>query len=158
MRAVFSVWLYTSDYCHADWAYLEDWCRRLTSSFADVYVFTVPLYLPKFDADGKWRVVSSKPPLPYSDARSVLLTFKHHEVIGNPPNVAVPTHFAKVVLTSKPSSPATPHIPEISTGAFVLPNAQIPDQAPLESFVVPGMSVLQHMRSRTQLRFYSGGR
>ena len=40
-----------------DWAYLEDWCRRLTSSFADVYVFTIPLYLPKLDADGKWRVV-----------------------------------------------------------------------------------------------------
>lgn len=42
----------------ADWAYLEDWCRRLTSSFADVYVFTVPLYLPQLHPDGKWRVVS----------------------------------------------------------------------------------------------------
>lgn len=40
-----------------DWAYLEDWCRRLTGSFADVYVFTIPLYLPKLEADGKWRVV-----------------------------------------------------------------------------------------------------
>lgn len=59
-------------------------------------------------------------------------------MIGNPPNIGVPTHFAKVVLTSRPSSPATPNIPEISAGAFVLPNAEIPDQAPLESFVVPG--------------------
>ena len=42
-----------------DWAYLEDWCRRLTGNFADVYVFTVPLYLPKLDNDGKWRVVST---------------------------------------------------------------------------------------------------
>jgi len=42
----------------SDWAYLEDWCRRLTGSFSDVYVFTVPLYLPHRDADGKWRVVS----------------------------------------------------------------------------------------------------
>ncbi|EPQ61434.1 hypothetical protein GLOTRDRAFT_123726 [Gloeophyllum trabeum ATCC 11539] len=99
------------------WAYLEDWCRRLTGAFADVYVFTVPLYLPKQDPDGKWRVT--------------------HEVIGNPPNVAVPTHFAKVVLASRPSSPATPTIPEISTGAFVLPNAVIKDETPLESFVVP---------------------
>ncbi|KAI0928240.1 hypothetical protein AcW1_005547 [Taiwanofungus camphoratus] len=99
------------------WAYLEDWCRRLTSSFADVYVFTIPLYLPKLDSDGKWRV--------------------HHEVIGSPPNVAVPTHFAKVVLTSKPSSPSTPDIPEISTGAFVLPNAPIPDEARLENFIMP---------------------
>ncbi|THV08046.1 hypothetical protein K435DRAFT_642780 [Dendrothele bispora CBS 962.96] len=99
------------------WAYLEDWCRRLTGSFSDVYVFTVPLYLPHRDPDGKWRVT--------------------HEVIGSPPNVAVPTHFAKVVLTSKPSSPSTPNILELATGAFVLPNAPIPDGAPLESFVMP---------------------
>lgn len=44
----------------SDWAYLEDWCRRLTSSFADVYVFTIPLYLPKLESDGKWRVVRAK--------------------------------------------------------------------------------------------------
>ncbi|KAJ3563184.1 hypothetical protein NP233_g9101 [Leucocoprinus birnbaumii] len=99
------------------WAYLEDWCRRLTGNFQDVYVFTVPLYLPKKEVDGKWRV--------------------SYEVIGNPPNVAVPTHFAKVVLTSKPSSPLTPEKLEVSTGAFVLPNAVIPDDAPLTSFVVP---------------------
>ncbi|KAI0670645.1 hypothetical protein C8Q78DRAFT_975273 [Trametes maxima] len=99
------------------WAYLEDWCRRLTGAFADVYVFTIPLYLPKLESDGKWRV--------------------SHEVIGSPPNISVPTHFAKVVLTSKPSSPSTPDIPEISTGAFVLPNAEIPDEAKLENFVVP---------------------
>ncbi|KAI0273846.1 DNA/RNA non-specific endonuclease [Gloeopeniophorella convolvens] len=99
------------------WAYLEDWCRRLTNSFADVYVFTVPLYLPHKESDGKWRV--------------------SYEVIGNPPNVAVPTHFAKVVLASRPSSPSTPDVPEITTGAFVLPNASISDDAPLESFVVP---------------------
>jgi len=99
------------------WAYLEDWCRRLTGSFADVYVFTVPLYLPKLDSDGKYRIT--------------------HEVIGSPPNVSVPTHFAKVVLTSKPASPSNPNVQEISTGAFVLPNAQISDEASLESFVVP---------------------
>jgi endonuclease G len=63
---------------------------------------------------------------------------KTHEVIGNPPNVSVPTHFAKVVLTTKPSSPSTPDQLEVSTGAFVLPNAVIPDDAPLTSFVVPG--------------------
>jgi endonuclease G, mitochondrial len=59
-------------------------------------------------------------------------------VIGSPPNVAVPTHFAKVVLTSRPQSPSTPDVHEVSVGAFVLPNAIIPDDAPLESFVVPG--------------------
>jgi endonuclease G, mitochondrial len=50
----------------------------------------------------------------------------------------VPTHFAKVILASKPSSPATPDVPEISTGAFVLPNAVISDETPLETFVMPG--------------------
>ncbi|KAJ7470378.1 hypothetical protein FB451DRAFT_1339922 [Mycena latifolia] len=99
------------------WAYLEDWCRRLTGSFADVYVFTVPLYLPRLGTDGKWRVT--------------------HEVIGSPPNVAVPTHFAKVVLTSKPSSPSTPDTLELSAGAFVLPNTAIPDTTPMESFMMP---------------------
>ncbi|PPQ64686.1 hypothetical protein CVT26_002776 [Gymnopilus dilepis] len=99
------------------WAYLEDWCRRLTGNFQDVYIFTVPLYLPRKDSDGKWRV--------------------SYEVIGTPPNVSVPTHFAKVVLTSRPVSPSTPDVHEVSTGAFVLPNAIIPDEAPLESFVVP---------------------
>ncbi|TCD68239.1 nuclease [Steccherinum ochraceum] len=99
------------------WAYVEDWCRRLTTTFSDVYVFTIPLYLPKLDSDGKWRV--------------------HHEVIGSPPNISVPTHFAKVVLTAKPSSPSSPHIAELAAGAFVLPNAEIPDQTPFENFVVP---------------------
>lgn len=99
------------------WAYLEDWCRRLTGTFQDVYVFTIPLYLPKLGPDGKWRVT--------------------HEVIGNPPNVAVPTHFAKVVLATRPSTPSAPHLSEVSTGAFVLPNSSIPDEAPLESFVTP---------------------
>ena len=63
-----------------------------------------------------------------------------YEVIGNPPNVAVPTHFAKVVLAARPSSPSTPHVSEISTGAFVLPNAAISEEAPLETFVTPSRS------------------
>ena len=69
----------------------------------------------------------------------VLKIFRQtHEVIGSPPNVSVPTHFAKVVLTTKPSSPSTPEILELATGAFVLPNAVINDNTPLENFIVPG--------------------
>lgn len=63
-----------------------------------------------------------------------------HEVIGSPPNIGVPTHFAKVVLTAKPSAPSKPDVLDVSMGAFVLPNAIIPDDAPLESFVAPGLS------------------
>lgn len=62
-------------------------------------------------------------------------------MIGSPPNVAVPTHFAKVVLASKPTSSSTHEILELSTGAFVLPNAIIADEAPLESFVMPSKLV-----------------
>ncbi|KAK0558615.1 nuclease [Tilletia horrida] len=144
------------------WAHTEDFVRRLTTSFADVYVFTVPLYLPRQDPDGKHRVT--------------------YEVIGNPPNVAVPTHFAKVILASgRPGRPAlpppppppppapTPAPPFTTTqagpgsaalaglgspaqrlppappldpsytgmAAFVIPNAVVPNDAPLRSFGVP---------------------
>lgn len=68
-----------------------------------------------------------------------MATLQTHEVIGSPPNVAVPTHFAKVVLASKPTSPSTPDDLELSAGAFVLPNIAIPDETPLESFIVPGL-------------------
>lgn len=104
-----------------------------------MYIFTVPLYLPRQDGDGKWRVVST--PQSFVSYLSTLCLFKTHEVIGSPPNVSVPTHFAKVVLTSKPVSSSKPDVLDISTGAFILPNAIIPDEVPLESFVVPGMFV-----------------
>lgn len=55
---VYSMLIYSPRRVCVDWAYLEDWCRRLTKSFADVYVFTIPLYLPQKDSDGKSRVVS----------------------------------------------------------------------------------------------------
>ncbi|KAL7422771.1 nuclease [Cryptotrichosporon argae] len=117
------------------WAYVEDFCRRLTTNFEDVYVFTVPLYLPEKQADGKYRVT--------------------YEVIGSPPSVAVPTHFAKVVLASRPDfayaqrpgpAPANPAVgrassadtvKELAVGAFVLPNKAIPDDADLRSFIAP---------------------
>ena len=45
-----------------DWAYFENFARKLTNEFTDVYVFTIPLYLPtKSPVDGKWRVVSLPP-------------------------------------------------------------------------------------------------
>ncbi|GAA5977470.1 hypothetical protein JCM11641_000973 [Rhodosporidiobolus odoratus] len=118
------------------WAYLEAFCRNLTKSFDDVYVFTVPLFLPKRDGrDGKWRV--------------------SYEMIapqGGSPSIAVPTHFAKVLLASRTpshSSTLSSLVPSSSKGvfgkdgkewvqgAFVLPNEAIPDEARLEGFVVP---------------------
>jgi endonuclease G, mitochondrial len=135
-----------------DWAYLEHWCRTLTQSYADVFVFTVPLYLPKKDLDGKWRVVSNTIEHALSYSYRENSWFQSYEVIGNKPSVGVPTHFAKVVLASRPSSPSTPFISEISTGAFVLPNAAISDDTPLKSFIAPSQSALESATLETDLR------
>lgn len=77
-----------------------------------------------------------------------------YEMIGNPPSIGVPTHFAKVVLASRPdfsypqrpgssdktvTSPSTPK--ELAMGAFVLPNKVIPDEADLRTFIAPGLSI-----------------
>lgn len=106
------------------WAHTEDFVRRLTQKFRDVYVFTIPLYLPRQGIDGKWRI--------------------SYEVIGNPPNVHVPTHFAKVIYAH--GTPSTGGVAlgkavglqsQSGLGAFVLPNAVIPNDAPLRSFAVP---------------------
>ena len=126
------------------WAYLEDFVRRLTSNFEDVYVFTVPLYLPSIYPDGKSRVT--------------------YEVIGNPPSISVPTHFAKVILASRPdfSYPQKPSatdnaitsastIKELAMGAFVLPNREIPDEADLKAFIAP----VEQVEKAAGLQFFN---
>jgi endonuclease G len=96
------------------WAHFEGFCRNLTKSYPSVRIVTGPLYLPKRDpADGKWRV--------------------SYEVIGNPPNVAVPTHFYKVIFAEDGTGEAG----KVSLGAFVLPNAKIPNTKSLAEFEVP---------------------
>lgn len=94
------------------WAHFEDFCRRLTGTYPSVRVVTGPLYLPRREADGKWRV--------------------NYEVIGSPPNVAVPTHFYKVIYGEKMQGDGA-----VSLGAFVLPNARIDNAKPLTDFEVP---------------------
>jgi endonuclease G len=96
------------------WAHFEDFCRRLTQRYPSVRIVTGPLYLPKRDVqDGKWYV--------------------KYEVIGNPPNVAVPTHFYKVIYAEEQAAPGG----KVALGAFVLPNAVIPNEKPLSDFEVP---------------------
>lgn len=94
------------------WAHLEDFCRRLTTTFKDVYVYTVPLYLPRLDeSTNRWIV--------------------QYQVIGEPvPNVAVPTHFAKIIYALNASN-------DDAIATFVLPNAPIPDTTPLTEFLTP---------------------
>lgn len=94
------------------WAHFEDFCRRLTKHYPSVRIVTGPLYLPKREPDGKWRV--------------------SYEVIGQPPNVAVPTHFYKVIFAEDGQ-----HGGKVALGAFVLPNAVIANNKPLQDFEVP---------------------
>jgi len=95
------------------WAHFEDFCRRLTARYPSVRIVTGPLYLPKRDVtDGKWRV--------------------SYEVIGNPPNIAVPTHFYKVIFGEDGTTSGP-----VAIGAFVLPNTAIPNEKPLTDFEVP---------------------
>lgn len=94
------------------WAHFEDFCRRLTGTYPSVRIVTGPLYLPKRDADGKWRV--------------------SYEMIGTPPNVAVPTHFYKVIFAEDGVAGG-----KVALGAFVLPNARIDNKKPLTDFEVP---------------------
>ncbi len=97
------------------WAHLEFFCRDLTKTYGSVRIVTGPLYLPKRDPDGKWRVT--------------------YEVIGNPPNVAVPTHFFKLIVAENPNR--NPGDQSLAVSAFVLPNAPISNQTPLRSFEMP---------------------
>ncbi|KAJ3154994.1 nuclease [Geranomyces michiganensis] len=90
------------------WYYFENFVRSLTHEFDDVYVVTGPLYLPTVGDDGK--------------------SYVKYEVIGDPPNVAVPTHFYKVILGVKDGRQAMQ--------GFVLPNDKI-GPVPLENFAMP---------------------
>ncbi|MDF2576724.1 MAG: non-specific endonuclease [Chlamydiales bacterium] len=88
------------------WSKLESYVRGLVSKHKNLYVVTGPLYLPELDKDGKKYV--------------------KYQVIG-PHNVAVPTHFFKVILAEKPSG-------HLKFEAYVLPNKKIDDYIPLEKF------------------------
>lgn len=99
------------------WAHFERFARNLTRSYDSIRIVTGPLYLPKKDpTSGKW-VVS-------------------YEVIGNPPNIAVPTHFFKILVGENPLKPSLPN-KGVAVAAFVLPNAPIENSVPLKSYAVP---------------------
>ncbi|KAG0364471.1 nuclease [Gamsiella multidivaricata] len=106
------------------WAHFENFCRILTRKYADVYVITGPLYLPYQDPTDKKFYIK-------------------HEVIGNPPNIAVPTHFYKVILTDKGNG-------EMALGAFVLPNNTIHNDVPLTAFQVP----IEAVEKASGLKFF----
>ncbi|KAI9035245.1 DNA/RNA non-specific endonuclease [Aspergillus affinis] len=97
------------------WARFEKFTRNLTTRYPSVRVITGPLYLPYRDSENKWRV--------------------SYEVIGDPPNVAVPTHFYKVVFGEEEDNGSELGGP-VAIAAFVLPNAQIDKNKDLSDFEV----------------------
>lgn len=96
------------------WEHLERYTRGLTKVYRNVYVCTGPLYLPKVDPeDGK--------------------SYVRFQVIGQN-NVAVPTHFFKVVVGEGEDR-------SLEMEAYVLPNEKIPDHVPIHTFQVPPDSI-----------------
>ncbi|CAG9533205.1 unnamed protein product [Cercopithifilaria johnstoni] len=91
------------------WNELERHVRKLVRKHKNVYVCTGPLFLPKLEKDG-----------------SLYIKYK---IIGRN-NIAVPTHFFKVVLIELIDG-------KFELEAYILPNAVIPDDTPLASFLAP---------------------
>ncbi len=89
------------------WLKLERHVREMTKSHSKVYVITGPLFIPEMDKDGKKYV--------------------RYQVIGEN-NVAVPTHYFKVIYGKTDRS--------IVTEAYVIPNRPIENDPPLKSFAV----------------------
>lgn len=90
------------------WNDLEMHVRKLTKEYANVYVCTGPLYLPKREADGK--------------------NYVHYQVIGAN-TVAVPTHFYKVIVAETADG-------HLDLESYVLPNQVISDETPITVFQV----------------------
>lgn len=95
------------------WNNLENYVRKLTRSYSNVYVCTGPLYLPHKEDDGKMYV--------------------KYEVIGSN-TVAVPTHFYKVIVSEAPDQ-------KLHMEAYVMPNKVISNDTPLQAFQVPPETV-----------------
>ncbi|XP_019741200.1 endonuclease G, mitochondrial isoform X1 [Hippocampus comes] len=93
------------------WNNLEKLCRSLTKCYANVYVCTGPLYLPRQEADGKLYV--------------------RYQVVGRN-HVAVPTHFFKVLILERRGGQQG-----VELRSYVLPNEPVDEKIPLERFLVP---------------------
>lgn len=88
------------------WSKLEKYVRDLTKTYQDVFVITGPLYLPYQDIDGKHYV--------------------KYQVLGEN-NVAVPTHFFKVLHLHDYKG-------RILSTAYIIPNTSILSNTPFEKF------------------------
>ncbi|KAG2224202.1 hypothetical protein INT45_001320, partial [Circinella minor] len=122
------------------WAYLEGFVRDLTKNHTDVYVYTGPLFLPRSNQSGYVDIDQEK-----AGSAAVSGYFIQYPLLGDVPNVAVPTHFFKVILASSGSGDA------YTLGAFVLPNEAIDSKTPLTDFQVK----LDSVERVSGLQFFS---
>ena len=161
------------------WARLEQFTRELATTHSkaggDVLVATGPLFLPmeigaserrarEFrDAvaprDGDQKNVEKTALVDVSSsaaARPATRWEMRYPLLGDAPElVHVPTHFFKVVLVRGGDESST--APNASrrpvAAAFVLPNAPIPPETPLETFAVP----LAKLEAAAGLTFFRQG-
>ncbi|WAR30989.1 NUCG-like protein [Mya arenaria] len=95
------------------WNNLEKYVRSIARKNRNTYVCTGPLYLPRRESDGKMYV--------------------KYEVIGQN-NVAVPTHFFKVVAIETNAG-------DFEILSYVLPNQPLKDDTSFKTFLTPLDSV-----------------
>eukprot|EP01125_Pyxidicula_operculata_P005577 TRINITY_DN1960_c0_g1_i1.p1 TRINITY_DN1960_c0_g1~~TRINITY_DN1960_c0_g1_i1.p1 ORF type:complete len:486 (-),score=130.91 TRINITY_DN1960_c0_g1_i1:17-1474(-) len=118
------------------WARFENFARGLLRDWNDVYVCTGTLFLPNVQEGDKHYV--------------------KYQVIGNPPNVAVPTHFYKVMLATNPRPKLNEKLGEQqekvrhAVGSFIMPNEAISPDIPLESFACSK----EHLERLAGLNFF----
>mmetsp|Transcript_12513 Transcript_12513/g.14599 ORF Transcript_12513/g.14599 Transcript_12513/m.14599 type:complete len:176 (-) Transcript_12513:879-1406(-) len=95
------------------WSWFESFIRQLVlnSIFEEVHVVTGPLFLPNDEGWVKYKVIGNN-------------------------NVAVPTHFYKIVVAQKAN--------EVFQGGFLIPNSTFPEGRALIDFVVPIETIEQH--------------
>jgi len=104
------------------WLYLERRVRAWAADSDDLYVVTGPLFLPESGDDGQRHV--------------------RYKVIGKN-NVAVPTHFFKVMLRERDD--------KIAVQAFVVPHAELARDMKYSGFIVS----VDELESLSGLDFFS---
>ncbi|KAL7738742.1 hypothetical protein ACLKA6_017934 [Drosophila palustris] len=108
------------------WNQLETYVRHLTQSFGSVYVCTGPLFKARQQGINKWSL--------------------EYQLIGSN-MVAVPTHYFKVITIESKLPHGKPYME-----AYVLPNAPIPQELELRSFLCD-IREIEHFAG---LKFFDG--
>jgi endonuclease G len=105
------------------WKRLENYVSDLVKEYKSVRVITGPLYLPQQDKKGVRKVT--------------------YQVMG-PSDVAVPTHFFKVIFAESANG-------KIKPMAYILPNEKIDSEIPLDHF----KTTVEGVEKASGLLFYN---